>query len=264
MIRQWRKYAGIFSITVRQQWAYPLEQVLSNVFLLIILYVFTQLWKATLGDRDSIEGYTLAQLMWYMLLAEGIHLSQIRVNLDIDREVRSGDIAYRLNKPVSYLLYYYAEFLGRGAVRLAVILVTGGALVWWLVGPPPLIAAALPAVLLAVLISHTISFCINAGVGLLAFWTEDSSGPWLLIDRLRMILGGLLMPIEVFPDFIAQVARWLPFQYLIYGPARLSLIYSPAAALSLYGHQALWLAVFGTVLALLYRRGVREVSVSGG
>ena len=263
-MRTWRKYWAILATTVRQQWAYPWEQVLGNVFLLLILFAYSQLWRATLDGRAGFEGYSLADLIWYLLTAEAIHLSQIRVNQEIDREVRSGDIAYRLNRPVNYLLYYFAEFLGRGVVRLAVILVAGGTVAWLLVGPPPWVAASLPAVLLAVLFSHMVSFCINSSIGLLAFWIEDTTGPFLLVDRLRMILGGLLMPLEVFPAFIAGIARWLPFQYLIYGPARLSLVYSPQAALDLYRHQLLWLAVFGGILALVYSRGVREVSVSGG
>lgn len=263
-MKRWLKYVAVAAASLRSQWAYPWERLLGNLLMLLILYSFTRLWIATLADSNRIEGYTLADLMWYMLVAEALQFSAPRISGRIDQEVRSGDLAYRLNKPANYLLWYGAEYLSDAAARLLTSLVLGGALVWWLVGPPPIPAVAVLPVALALLLSMAISFCLQAATGLLAFWTEDTAGIWLLVSRVQLILGGVLMPLEVFPRPLARIAAWLPFQYLSYGPARLAVRFAPAVALDLYWHQLLWLAVFAALLAALFARGLREVSVGGG
>src|SRR2546425_407288 len=58
-------------------------------------------------------------------------------------------------------------------------------------------------------------------VGLCAFWLESTIGLALLYSRLTMLLGGMLMPLEVFPQRVQPVLRWLPFATVVYGPARM-------------------------------------------
>ena len=58
-------------------------------------------------------------------------------------------------------------------------------------------------------------------IGLGAFWLEDTSGLLLIYSRVTMILGGMLIPLELFPESWQPVLRVLPFSSMVYGPARL-------------------------------------------
>src|SRR5206468_11897150 len=90
------KYAALFAAGIHNQLAYWGEWLLRGVFLVMVLFVFLQLWEATYRaqGKATIAGFTLPQMLWYLALTESIVLSRPRVNQAIDQEVRTGDIAY--------------------------------------------------------------------------------------------------------------------------------------------------------------------------
>lgn len=264
--RQWRKYVAAFRVALMAQLAYPGEVLMRSVFLLLILFIFSSLWRTTYGEmgRTTVGGFTFTQMLWYVAMTEVLILSRGRTSITIADEVRTGDFAYTLTRPFNFLLYRYAEAMGDRAVRLALnfgiasllaLLFTGG------VGLDP--AGAAPALLLA-WAAVTLDFLLVLCVQLLAFWTEDTTAFQFIYDRLLMILGGMLLPISLFPDALAAVARALPFAAIINGPAQTAVAFHagdlPVVALRLL----LWLAAGVVVASALFRIGVRRVNANGG
>ena len=76
-------------------------------------------------------------------------------------------------------------------------------------------------VMIAVLLAWSIDFCLQALIGLAAFVSEDVSAYDWIYQKLLFILGGMLIPVDFFPAWLQKVAQALPFQYAMYGPARL-------------------------------------------
>ena len=133
--------------------------------------------------------------------------------------------------------------------RFGFNLLSGGALMWLLVSPPPP-AFGWPMVLVAVLLAWSIDFCIQALIGLAAFVSEDVSAFDWIYQKLLFILGGMLIPIDFFPAWLQKVAQALPFQYAMYGPARLFVEPGVEQFLRLAAGQAAWLVVLGGLLAI--------------
>lgn len=260
------KYAEVARINLRSRWAYLWEQVLSNLFLVVIMFVFVQLWKVTYasGSGAAFGDYSLQEIIWYLVATEGIILSLPRIHATLEAEVKGGDLAMRLNKPYSYLFFHYSSFLGEGLMRLATTMLVGGATAWVLVGGFDFRWDGLLPLLLVYLLTQALHFCYNACIGLAAFWMEDVVGLYLLFDRLKWILGGFLLPIEIYPDAARRVVEVLPFRHMIAGPARLFVKFTWEGLGELALNQALWLAVFGLLCAGVYRLGVRRVDVNGG
>lgn len=261
-----RKFWAVLSITVAARFAYIGELLVRTVFLVLVLYIFTQLWRATNASTaagvQGLTGFTIAQLIWYLAFTEAMTLSVSPP--EVDREVRSGDIAYRLARPLPYPLYHLGAMLGERLLRFGLNLVVGAAVALLVVGPvtitPLAVLAALSTAALAFVADRMIAFLI----GLFAFWVEDVSGLYLLYSRAVMLLGGTLIPLEAYPGWLATLARALPFQYLMYQPARLLV----QADLAAWGHVlAVQLLIIGVVLLpllLVYRLGLRRVNAQGG
>ncbi len=262
------KYSAVTGVTTRSNLTYLGDFFLRGVFLIIVMYVFFQLWRTTYGatGQARIAGYSLPEMIWYLAVTEALIATFPRVSNVIDDQVKSGQLAYFLGRPHSYLLYLFATYLGEVAVRLPVNLLIAGAIAWGSVGPPPLAVAALPALLAAILLGAAINFVIAAGIGLLAFWVEDTSSIYLLYSRLLMIFGGMLIPLEVFPGVIRRVTTALPTNLIVWGPARLFVghVAVGPALWGLLGRQALWLGILGLGLWGLFRIGVKRVNVQGG
>lgn len=265
MIKAWLKYREVGLTTMRSRWAYIWEQLISAIFMAVVMYVFVQLWQVTFGAGDAqIEGFTLKEMIWYLVATESIVWSLPRVHGVIEQEVKSGDLALRLNKPYSYLLFHYSAFLGEGILRLGTALLVMGLTAFLTVGGFALQWHAVPVLLTVYVTTATLHFCYNSIIGLGAFWMEDVTGLYLLLDRLKWLAGGLLLPVELYPGIARQVVEALPFQHMIAGPARLFVKFSWAGAWQLWQSQLIWAVLFGLLCAGIFRLGVRRVDVNGG
>jgi len=259
-------YAALFTTSVRNQLAYAGEWALRGVFLAMILYVFLQLWRATYSGQPGglIGGFTLPQMLWYLAITESIILSRPGLNRLVDAEVRTGDIAYTLLRPYAYGGYRLMAYLAERLLRFATLMSIGVLLATLYVGPVPLRAQDLAGALAALLLACLLDFLGAFGIGMLAFWTEDTSSIGLLYDRAVMLLGGMLLPLELFPEPLGAIARALPFSTLVYGPARLALGAAPESVALLLARQALFIVAGTAVVTLLYRRAFRGIAVNGG
>ncbi|HUF37870.1 MAG TPA: ABC-2 family transporter protein [Anaerolineales bacterium] len=258
-------YIAIFRTQLINSMAYPADLFSRSFMMLIFMWVFFQLWQATYlsTGQNVIAGLTLADTLWYLMVAETVLLSKPRLGQEIATQVKDGSVAYLLNKPYNFLLYQLSVSLGESLMRMAVNLVFGGALVWLLVGPPPH-PAALPLTLLAILLAWTLDFCIVALIGLLAFVLEDVSAFEWIYSKLVLVLGGVLIPLDFFPEWLRSFALSLPFAYTTYAPARMFIDPSIGNVLPLLGGQLAWLALFALILSFVFARGMRRLAINGG
>lgn len=267
----WAAAAGktwaVLCITLASRFAYLGEIAVRTLFLALIIFIFTQLWYATdasAGGVQALTGFSVAQLIWYLVFTEAIVTSASRYMLEVDREVKSGDIAYRLARPLAYPLFHFGAVLGERMLRFGLNLVIGGSVALMVVGPISLAPLGVLAALVTALLAFVIDFVISFMIGTLAFWVEDTSGLHLLYSRALMILGGLLIPLDAYPDWLGRIARTLPFQYLVYQPARLFVAGSAEGFLRTLGTQILLGAAVLLPMLFVYRLGLRRVSAQGG
>src|SRR5207245_207694 len=73
---------------------------------------------------------------------------------------------------------------------------------------------------LVTLLALSIEFVCYFACGLLAFWTEDTQAFSSVLSRLTLVLGGVLAPLEIFPQPLRSIAQALRFSTILYGPAR--------------------------------------------
>jgi ABC-2 type transport system permease protein len=265
----WRifgKMAGVLAITLAARLSYVGDFLLRSSFLILILFVFSQLW-ASVGasiDVKATTGYAVPQLIWYLAFTEAIATSGGLRKEDVDREVRSGDIAYRLARPFPYPAFHFAADLGERLLRFFVGLGLGVVVALLVAGPVALRPAAVGGAVAAAVVGFAADWIWCFTLALLAFWFEDTTGIQLLYRRAVMLLGGMLVPIEAYPEWLARIARALPFRHLMYGPARLFVAPSAAGLGGLLQAQVAYGLAGLLPLLLVYRLGLRRASAQGG
>jgi ABC-2 type transport system permease protein len=261
-----RKYWVIARISARSNFAYAGEVGSRLFFLGVILFIFMCLWKDVYHNaRVTLFGaYTLADVVWYLALAESIVMSAPRLTPQVDEDVRTGTIAVQLVRPLSYPLYVLASNLGEQVVRFTVTAFAAVVIALLLASPPtrwPLgvlfTVLALPGAFVLNLLGYFL-------IGLAAFWLEDTSGMTLIYARLTAIFGGMQLPPDVFPWGITGILKALPFGCMVSGPAR-QLVHPDALALcGLITQQMMWIVVFGAAVATVYSKAVHRITVQGG
>ncbi len=261
-----RKYMAVLRIGIANNLAYGLEVLLRAFFLIVLVFIISHLWQAAFvaNNLQSFSGFTLNSLVWYLLATEIIALSRPDLRARIDREVRSGQLAYLLGRPCSYILYNFALYLGERLVRLSMNALAALVVGLLIAGPPRFDWHGWPAWPLTVFFALCIEFCAYFGIGLLAFWTEETAAFDFIFSRMVLILGGVIAPLEVFPEPLRGIISVLPFSAILYGPARTLVHFEPASFAWLLLQQGLTLIVAMLLMVLLYRAALRRVNINGG
>jgi ABC-2 type transport system permease protein len=101
-------------------------------------------------------------------------------------------------------------------------------------------------------------------IGLAAFVAEEVTPFEWIYQKLIFILGGMLIPLDFYPQWLQSIAKALPFAYMMYGPARLFVTPDLGRFASLLAGQLAWLVAFGGLLSLAYAHGARRLAINGG
>ncbi|HEY9679850.1 MAG TPA: ABC-2 family transporter protein [Drouetiella sp.] len=260
------KYWWIAITSAKSNLAY-LAEIGSRVFFLgIILYIFLRLWQVTYGETGSqtLGGFTLNQMLWYLAITESIILSGPRVAQAVDQDIRTGAISVHFIRPLSYPLYCMFNTLGERVVRFSVNLFVGAMISLVFVGFIPMTASGFLLFLAALPFAFIVDFLGNFLIGLAAFWLEDTNGLVLIYSRGTMILGGMLIPMELFPDSWQSMLKLLPFSAIVYGPARLFVQPDAQFFVETFMRQVCASIVFGIAVFAVFKIASRRVFANGG
>jgi ABC-2 type transport system permease protein len=260
------KYWWIALTSAKSNLAY-LTEIGSRIFFLsMVLYIFLRLWQVTYGETGShtLGGFTLPQMLWYLAITESIILSGPRVAQSVDQDVRTGAISIHFIRPLSYPLYCLFNTLGERVVRFVVNLSVGMIIVIVFVGLVPINAMSVLFFLAVLPLAFVIDFLGLFLIGLAAFWLEDTNGLVLIYSRLTMILGGMLIPLELFPDSWQSTLKFLPFSAIVYAPARLFVAPDLQFFQEVMVRQVVACVVFALFVWLVFRIASRRVFANGG
>ena len=197
-----RKYIKIFSCTVRDQFAYIPAYIIGNIFFVVILFVFFSLWSVIYRGRELIAGLSLTQTLWYLSFTEAVELSKARVYTQIQEEVKEGSIAYALGRPYSYNGFKIARALGESLVKAVPVMALGFIVCFLFSGMLPGYLRALPFGLILIVGGIILNIMWGLIIGLLAFWTEEVTPFYWILQKLIFIAGGMFLPIDFFPSWL--------------------------------------------------------------
>jgi hypothetical protein len=152
-VRRLRPYWGLFVITARDRLAYPGELALGMSLLAVIFVVFVFVWPAAYGGRPRVGSFSLQELLTYLVVTEAIIMGTPRTWRAIQNDVRSGEVAIALARPVDYLGSHLAQYLGEAMVRVPLAFAVGGAVVLARTGGLVMPTHALPVVLAVFLLA---------------------------------------------------------------------------------------------------------------
>jgi len=259
-------YAAVARLAARQQTAYRGEMIARALSMGMFMVVFTALWSTAFASAGSstLVGYAREQVLWYLVMTETIVLSTSRVFLEISESVKAGDIAYTLVRPIHYTAWQVAHSLGNSLPKFYTNLLAGSVVVFVFTGS---VAGSLQG-LLAFAVLGTLALVLDGIIavliGLSAFWLEDVSPVFWIYQKLLFTIGGMFLPLEFFPDWLQRVAAWLPFQLIVYSPARAFVDFQPSSFARAVIGQAAYLVIAAFVVHLVWLRAQRRMVVQGG
>jgi ABC-2 type transport system permease protein len=214
----------------------------------------------------EISGLTLTMTVWSLAMAQSLQLSSgTRMTiLKLQDEIVSGNIAYVINKPYSFLGYLYSQDLGRFPARFFGGAFLGFAACFMLVGPLHTTMPTLLATFVLIMMGFTLNVLISMVIGMLCFWTEDVSAYRWIYDKVQWTFSGMVIPLAMFPDTFRKIIEYTPFGQLFYPAARIFVGYNPGLFLRYLSFQIFWSIVFLFLAFIIYKKGIRNVANNGG
>jgi ABC-2 type transport system permease protein len=228
---------------------------------LLILY-----WYVFQLNGGMVNGTSYAVIAWSIFFYFAFSTFRLRdIAKTIMQDVQSGNVEVLFNKPISYLAYRTWWQIGLGMYPFLVAIILGSITLGLIVGFPAsmTIGIFLPTVLLVFIGAAALSLVLYAIVGLLAFWIEDITPVFWIVDKAVMILGGSYLPVALFPDFMYKLALYSPFgasQFVTHT------VYESWENnwYILIGIQAFWILVLSLIVFVMFEKARKKVSVNGG
>ncbi|HEX7489472.1 MAG TPA: ABC-2 family transporter protein [Anaeromyxobacteraceae bacterium] len=265
MLRTARALPTMLRVGLAEAVAYRAEFVvwlLSTNMPLVML----ALWTAVARDAP-VGRFGQREFVAYFLAALVVRLmTGAWVIWEVNQEIKSGTLAFRLLRPVHPLLAYACENVAAMPLRVVLSLPVALTLLFTLGGShltrDPLLWALFP---ITVVGAWLITFLAMSIVGALAFWIESAGSVFEIWMGLFGVFSGYLVPLELFPGWVTQLARALPFRYMLAFPVEMIIgLESRSRALAELSVQ--WLFVGLLLLGALgaWRLGLRRFAAFGG
>jgi ABC-2 type transport system permease protein len=182
------------------------------------------LWQAMFAARgtDRIAGMDLSSTILYYVavilvakLARGPDLAE-----DVSNDIYEGGLNRYLVYPVPYFGFKYAQNLGAltpALVQLALFLAVAPLVLRG--GEAGVSALSVGMCLVSVLVGNLLYQLMTWPLSGLAFWADNV---WSLLVALRLVsglLGGVMLPLAVFPEWSQPLLAALPFRHCFSVPA---------------------------------------------
>jgi ABC-2 type transport system permease protein len=264
MRRLLRAFPTLLRVGFAEAVAYRAELVIWMLTTTMPL-VMLALWTAVAREgpfgrfgRDDFIAYYLAALIVRTL-------TSCWVVWEMNQEIRSGTLSLRLLKPLHPFLAYVSQHLAaiplRAAIAVpvaAIMLVVTGA---DHVARDPVVLAIIP---LSIAGAWLITFVSMTILGSLAMVMERSIAVWEVWMGLFAVMSGYLVPLELLPAPLPQIATWLPFRYMLGFPVELIIgLADRAAALRGLAIQAGMILALCGLSSVVWRAGLRRFEAYG-
>lgn len=263
-MKRLNKYLYITKTSFQNSISYVADFFVRALFYIFLIFIFLMLWKVIYSNGSKISGYTVTQIIWYVIIAELVLNSKSNILDDLNNDIRDGSIAYLINKPYNYVLYQFANGIGQIGFKVVINILI--AVVMGLTFVGPLLHFSIYNVIfggISLLVAIILNFFILVSIGLVSFWVEEN-GPFYWIYSKALLILGTLTPIEFFPDWLQGIIYYLPTTYITYAPAKLMVDFSFDKFLTIFPMQLIYLIVFMMLAFYIFGRGVRNLNVNGG
>ena len=263
------KYFCIYKTSLKQESKTIANSLTSVVSFVVIIYIFQQLWQFIYGGNGGgklINGYTVKMMIWYMIMAEVLMyaVNARGVTRAFGNDIKSGKIAYQLNKPYNYYAYQITSQAGEFTWKLIFLVPTAIIIGLVLLGPIENFNILFVLPILVSMIFAVLLTCIIYGtVGLLSFWIEEASPFTWIIQKFQMLLG-LFFPPEFFPVWLQPVIEYSPVYAMMSGPCKLLAAFSWDLFLKVSISQVVYILLFLGIGLVIYKFGTKKVNVHGG
>jgi ABC-2 type transport system permease protein len=223
-------------------------------------------WTVIFASNTNFANYDRTQMITYIFIValfQNVILSSILNGLA--HTVYSGKISHELLKPLN-LFYYFAMQEVADKLKNVGFIVIESLLLFFIYQPAIIIPSLFIISMVAVLVflATLLNFFISLLFGSLGFWSPDTWAPRFLFFMFVEFTAGRLFPLDILPVSLQKIIFLTPFPYLSFVQTQLFLgRFSPGDSWFHLVVLTSWVALFGFLTGVIWRRGLKDYAAAG-
>ncbi|MCI5675168.1 MAG: ABC-2 family transporter protein [Ezakiella sp.] len=255
------KYLDVFKLGIKDS-----KYFRSNFyfgFLTIPTYAILTYFLWRFGDFSNKSiGFTEQSIISYFIILQIFTLvfqPAMYVAYEMWDSINDGSIIVWMTKPINLMLSKFMEKFAAFIIRyLPCVLIIG-------VTVNLLFNVSIYNVLYGAvsgLLGFILLFLIQYLIGIQTFWFKNIISFRDFIFEFFGIIGGTVLPIDFFPNWIKIIAEFSPLPYIYYAPSKI-ISGAELNPTNLIFKQLIWIIILYAISNLLYSKGRNKV-VQGG
>ncbi len=258
-----QKYLSTFVLSLKNAKIYKLDFYLSFISIPIELIITFLFWKIlSIGNDQSVDaGAIVAYFLFLQVLQLGYSPTML-VTFELWNEINNGTIITWLVRPVNYPIYMLVQKMAHFFMNTVVALIVSiliGAAFGYVISPVHLLYG-----MIASIFGNLLLFELQFLIGCLTFWLKKVIALRDVIFNILFILGGTLLPIDMTPKIIQDIAYFTPIPFVYFTPAK---IYAGQFSLEQtvrnIAGQLLWILILGVVINFVWKIGTSDKITQG-
>ena len=260
-------YQRLWQVNWAEQWQYRANMLMYLLYWLISPIIYLAVWTSIANAKGSVGGLTANDFITYYMTL--LVVDQLTSNITIHifaYKIQDGTLSAELIRPVHPLLTntLINNIAFKALNFLAFVPVWA---VLWLLYRPDFSSVTWQGLVLAlpaVVMGFTLGFLLSGVITSIAFWTTRVWSIQEFYFALALLFSGQFVPLQLMPQLVQDLARYLPFQFLIYYPIQLILgRLSTPEILRGYLVCTVWLGLAWFLFRWMWREGVKRYSAVG-
>jgi len=232
-----------------------------GVYCMYVL-IFSAIWKHTAFTPRGGQDINFVSMVWYIASTESVTFSGVQFREQVRIDISSQQISGLMGRPLPYWLLRMAQLLGRGALHFTLLTAAGLALGFWITGHLPY-QIGNGALLLPLIMGMILTLVACFVIGMLDVWGQYARPAYWIWQKALFVMGGLMLPLSLYPEWLHKAALWTPFPAMSYLPALLMLQHNAAALSDILLVQLFWLVVLLSLALLVHRAAKRHIGAVG-
>jgi len=260
-------YLATTRMAISEQFQYRTANYFYMLGMIAEPIIYLVVWT-TIADQQggSVNGLSAGYFVAYYIVWTLVRNMNIVFGAPYwEHRIREGELNRDLLRPVLPLHYDIAYFAGWKVVVIVLWIPLAFALSFLFHPTLSPNAQQIVAFSIAIWGAYLIRTMFQESLGMLCFWTTRGAAIFDLWMAAELLLSGRLVPMPLMPEWVQQVARFLPFQWAFYFPIE-SLVgdMSGTELLRGLGAQLLWILIGLGIFRVAWRFAIRRYSAVGG
>jgi ABC-2 type transport system permease protein len=260
-------FKRLWQVNWAEQWQYRANLIMYILYWLVSPIIYLAVWTSIANANGNVSGLTANDFITYYMIL--LIVDQLTSNIIIHifaYKVQDGTLSSELIKPIHPMLT--GTLVNDIAFKsLNLIVLTPIWIVLALLFKPDFASVSMSGILLAlpaILLGYMINFLLSGTITSLAFWTTRVYSIHEFYYACILLFAGQFVPLQLMPQLIQNIAKFLPFQLFMYLPIQIIQGHMKSNDIVQgYITGIIWLAVALLLFRWVWSEGVKRYSAVG-